>query len=259
MPTATNGGIDLHYETAGAGPTIVFCTDAGLGAWEWSYVLGALPGTVETLVWDYRGTGESDAPAGPYSVADLVADLDAVLADHGARSVHLVGSGLGGAVALEYAREHGRPATLALFGTPYSPADIDRDALDRLRADADDPDALRASMAVLLSSTALDHDEEIDRMVAWRGQDDAGSEGWHGQTVALVEHTLAELYEVTTPALVCHGVEDALVDPAAGEAIAEDLPHGRFQAVEGGHCCFVESARAVADELVAMVEDDEDI
>lgn len=257
MPTATNGGVDLHYETEGSGPTVVCCADAGIGAWEWSYLLGALPGTVETLVWDYRGTGRSDAPPGPYSVAVLVDDLDAVLADHGARSVHLVGSGLGGTVALEYARESGRPETLTLFGTPRSPADVDRDALNRLRDDRHDPEALRGSMDVLLSAPALERDDEVARIIEWRRRDDASPNGWDGQTAALLEHTLSDLYEVTTPVLVCHGVADALVDPAAGEGIAENLPRGRFQAVEGGHCCFVESARAVADELVTTVADSE--
>lgn len=257
MPTVERDGATLRYATEGEGPTVVCCNDAGLGVWEWSYLLGALPGTVETLVWEYRGTGDSTAPDGAYGVPEMVADLDAVLGDHGARSVHLVGAGLGGQVAVEYARRHGRPETLALFGTPVEPADVDDAPLDRLRSAGDDPEALTDSMDALLSADALAHESEVARMVAWRREDDAGSAGWDAQAEALRSHTVADPYEVTTPALVCHGVEDTLVDPAAGERLAADLPRGEHQPVEGGHCCFVESAGAVADELVAWIMDQE--
>ena len=256
MPTATNGGVDLHYAVKGEGPTLVFCGEAGLGAWLWSYQLGGLPENVETLVWDYRGTGESDAPGGTYDVETLVADLDAVLSDHGARSVHLVGAGLGGAVAIEYARQSGRVKTLTLFGTPTGPEDIDESALDRLWAPREDSEALRESLRVAFAPGVVDsHGEEMDRIVGWRREDDADRTGWEGQRAALLGWELTEPYEVTTPARVFHGVEDAIVDPGAGETLAEALPRGEYTAVEGGHCCFVESAQAVTDELLALLED----
>jgi len=243
MPTVTNAGIDIRYEAQGSGPTVVFCNDAGLGAWEWSYLLGSLPGTVETLVWDYRGTGASDTPAGPYSVADLVGDLETVLADHGARSVHLAGAGLGGYVAVEYARESSRPETLTLFGTPHSPADIDLEALDRLWASGDDSAAVRESLRVAFTpETVTEHPEEMDRIVGWRRDDDAGAIGWDGQRAAFLDHELTAL-------------EDRIVDSGAGERLAGELPRGEYRAVAGGHCCFVESAGAVADALVGTLAD----
>lgn len=256
MPTAHNGDVALNYAVAGEGPTVAFLGDVGVGAWLWSYQLGGLPGSVETLVWDYRGTGDSDRPPGPYRVADLTADLDAVLADHGVDAVHLVGVGLGGVVGVEYARRSGRVETLTTFGTPVGPDDVDWTALDRLEAARDDPEALRESLRVAFAPGVVnDHPEEIDRIVGWRREDDADAEGWAAQRAALEGATLADLYEVTVPTLVCHGVDDAIVDPEAGRRLAEELPRGRFEAVEGGHFCFVESAAAVTDELLGVLEE----
>lgn len=255
MPTAHNGDVALQYAVSGAGPTVAFLGDVGVGAWLWSYQLGGLPSSVETLVWDYRGTGDSDGPPGPYSVGDLAADLEAVLADHGADSVHLVGSGLGGVVGIEYARRSGRVETLTTFGTPRSPEDVDRAALERLEAPRDDPEALRESLRAAFTPGVVDsHAAEIDRIVGWRREDDADAAGWTAQREALLSAELTDLYEVTVPTLVCHGVDDAIVDPSASERLAEDLPRGRYQAVEGGHFCFVESAQAVTDELLDVVE-----
>ena len=146
MPTTSNSGVTLHYETTGDGPTVVFVNDAGYGAWLWGWHHDAVAGPYEALVWDLRGTGESDAPAGPYDVATLAADLEAVLGDHGVRSAHLVGAGLGGMVALEHAREYARAGTLTLLGTTADGSQVDRDALDALAAPLDDPDALWDSL-----------------------------------------------------------------------------------------------------------------
>jgi pimeloyl-ACP methyl ester carboxylesterase len=256
MPTATNGDVELHYETAGAGPTVAFVEPAGYGAWCWSWLVEALAGPFETLVWDHRGTGQSDASPGPYDVATLTADLETVLADHGARTVHLVGAGLGGMVALAYARDHGRAATLALLGTTADGSRVDADALAALQAPRDDPDALRESLRGAFSPGVVDdHPEAVERIVAWRAEDDAGPDGWDAQRAATTEFEADALYEVTTPALVIHGHDDAVVPVAAGRDLADDLPGGSFEGIDAGHLVAAEEPTAVADLLTGQLDE----
>ena len=52
---------------------------------------------------DQRGHGESGAPPGPYSRADLAADVVAVLDAEGIEQTILVGHSMGGIVAMETA------------------------------------------------------------------------------------------------------------------------------------------------------------
>lgn len=255
MPTAHNGDVALHYATAGDGEPIVCCGAAGLGAWQWSYLTTPLAREHEVVVWDYRGTGDSDAPGGEYTVEDLVGDLDAVCSEHGARSIHLLGAGLGGMVAVEYARRSGRVESLGLVGTPISGANVDRDALERLRAPRDDSDALRASLGAGLTPETIDaYPEEIDRIVGWRREDDASQVGWDGQVAAMLAGDLDDLYEVTTPALVFQGVADRIVDPGTGERLANELPRGEYRPVESGHLVHVEEPQVVADELLSWLD-----
>lgn len=259
MPTASASGVDCYYETAGDGPTVAFVNDVGYGGWLWSWQHAALAGPYETLVWDLRGTGRSDAPEGPYDVATLAADLEAVLAAHGVADVHLVGAGLGGMVALAYAREYGRVETLALFGTAPSGEAVDRAALESLFAPPDDPDALRSSLAAAFAADLDAHPEVVDDVVGWRADGDARREGWDAQAAAMLGFDATDwLYEVTRPATVFHGVDDAVVAPAAGERLADDLPRGEYRAVDGGHLCFVESAAAVNDELLGFLDEHTD-
>src|SRR5262249_52514537 len=71
----------------------------------------------EVVLYDLRGHGLSERPARGYAVADLVADLGALLdALALARPVALVGNSFGGTVALAFAAAHpARVARLALI------------------------------------------------------------------------------------------------------------------------------------------------
>ena len=257
MPTATNDGVSLHYETAGDGETVAFITDVGLGAWSWGWQHAALTGPCETLVWDLRGTGRSDCPAGPYDVATLVDDLEAVLSDAAVADVHLVGAGLGGMIALAYAHRFSRAATLTLIGTAASGEAV-TDALASLRASPEGSDGeLRDSLDAAFAADLADHPEIADDIVGWRRADDASLAGWDAQAAAMRGFDAPQLYEVTTPTLVLHGTADAVVSVAAGESLAEDLPRGEFRGVEAGHCCYVEDSGAVTDAIAGLVGDDD--
>ncbi|MDS0279193.1 alpha/beta hydrolase [Halomicroarcula sp. S1AR25-4] len=255
MPTATNRGVSLHYETDGDGPTVVFVGDVGYGAWLWGWHYDALAGPYETVVWDLRGTGDSDAPAGPYDVPTLAADLEAVLADHGVGSAHLVGAGLGGMIALRYAHEYNRARTLTLYCTAASGDAVDADALRSLSLDAGDTASLDGAFSPALreADPAL-----VERVTEWRRADDATGEAFAAQAAAATGFEAPPLYEVTQPAEVYYGVEDPVVPVEAAASLADDLPRGTGEAVEGRHCCYVEHATVLTDRLTAFLDEHTD-
>ncbi len=258
MPTASNGSVSLYYDRAGEGAPVVFVPEAGLGGWLWGWQHAAIAGPYEAIVWDLRGTGRSDAPSGPYSLDTLVADLEAVLADCELRNAHLVGCGLGGAIALAAARTSSRVATLTLFGTAARGDAFD---LEPLFAPPDDPDALRRSLEVGLSDDFLAAQPDVrDGIVDWRADGDADRAGWGAQVAALADFDATDwLVEVTQPTRVMHGAADELVSPSAGEELARGLPRGEFRDLEGaGHLCFIERSRLVNDLLLGFLEEQTD-
>lgn len=258
MPTTTRDGVSLYYEAEGDGETVVFVGEAGLGAWQWAWWYDELAGPYETVVWDLRGTGNSDAPAGPYTVDQLAADLEAVLAAVEARRAHVVGAGLGGMVALRYAREYDRARTLTLLGTAPRSAAVDVDQLDALHAgaavEAGDRQAVRDSLSVGFSEDLLADEELVEQLSAWRLAEDASPAGFEAQVAALRGFEVGPLYELTLPTLVCHGVDDPVVAHDVGRRLAEDLPRGAFESVAGRHLCHVEHATAVADRFDGFVD-----
>jgi len=255
VPTASNDGVALHYETDGGGECVAFVGDVGYGAWTWSVQVDAIAGPRATLVWDLRGTGRSDAPPGPYDVDALAADLEAVLADAEVASAHLVGAGLGGAVALRYARTYSRARSLALLSTTASGQEVDETALRALHTEARADDRRRESLAGAFTDGFLTANPEfVAQIASWRAEDDADPAAVDAQVAAWQDYEAGPIHEVTLPALVGHGTDDPVVPRAAGERLAEGLPRGEFEAIEGRHLAFVESGRAVNDRLVEFFE-----
>lgn len=253
MPTVTTDGTTLRYELAGEseGPTVAFVPDVGFGPWVWGWQAPALSGPYRTLVYAARGTDGSES-AEPYTLARLVADLAAVLADADARRVHLVGAGLGGAVALRYAREHGRARSLSLFGVAQSGDRIDAGALSSLHPS--DPSRIRSSLSLAFTDRFLAESGAVDRIVEWRNAEDATGRALEGHRSAALGFESEPLYELSLPTLVCHGTDDPVVPTAAGEKLAEELPRGRFEAVSGKRCCYIEQAQAVTDAIDGFID-----
>ncbi|PSP68736.1 alpha/beta hydrolase [Halobacteriales archaeon QS_1_69_70] len=253
MPTVTVDGTDLRYEVEGreGRPAVAFVPDVGVGPWLWGWQAPALANHYRTLVYAQRGTGRSDN-TGPYSVGRLAADLEAVLADAGVERVHLVGAGLGGMVALRYAREYGRARSLSLFGAAASGDRVDAEALAVLHPD--DPTRLRESLSLAFTDRYLSEAGVLDDVVGWRREEDAVGEALAGHREAALGFEAQALHEVERPALVCHGVDDSVVPAGAGQDLAAALPRGRFEAVEGKRFCFVEHAAAVTDAVDGFLD-----
>jgi 3-oxoadipate enol-lactonase len=255
VPTTTHDGVTLYYETDGEGETVAFISEAGYGAWQWGWQPPSIAGVREALVWDLRGTGRSDAPPGPYDIDTLAADFEVVLREAGVRRAHVVGAGLGGMIALRHAREYDRGRTLTLLGTAPRGEAIDVDALRALYPDGDDVPACRESLAGAFSPAfRQERADLVEQICEWRQAEDADPAALDAQVDAMTSFEAGPLYELTVPALVCHGVEDPVVPPAAGEQLAEDLPRGTYEPVAGRHLAFVERARAVTDRLAAHFE-----
>lgn len=244
MPTVERGGVTLYYETAGSGPTVALVGDAGYGAWQWGWQYAALAGPYRVVVFDHRGTGRSDTPAGPYTMETLVDDLEAVLRAVDVGRTHLVGAGLGGMVALGYAREYGRARRLGLLGTAAAGEAVD------VLAGRDLETATGRSFQAAQS-------EAMDGIRAWREEEDADTAGWRAQAAAVAAFDARDwLHDVPAPALVCHGTADEVWPPSGGEALAAGLPRGEFVPFDGaGHLVWVEQSRVVNDRLVGFLGD----
>lgn len=279
MPVTTRDGVSLHYEHERHGSEpVVLVGDLAWGRWQWRWQREILAGDWDVLAPDTRGTDRSDTGLPPvlprlprrlrtrlltgrgaYTVGGLAADLEAVLEDARARDVHLVGVGLGGAVALRYALEHRRAASLTLIGaTPGGEAatGLEDEAREQLLTTAGQTRraVLRKRMRPLFSERFRNRNPHLlDRLIEWQLEQGAPDPALEAQLGAFTAFDVSDrLSSVRVPTLVIHGADDRLVPVEDGHLLAQAVSDSRLLEVEGaGHACHIERD----DEVTSRLED----
>jgi pimeloyl-ACP methyl ester carboxylesterase len=163
----THHGVTLRGEQAGDGPPVVLLH--GLSATRRNVVQGSrhlIKRGYRLIAYDARGHGASSA-AESYEYADLVGDLEAVLAHLGIERSALVGSSMGAATAMAFALEHPeRVAALVQITPAYTgyarTADVDHDTWERLASELE-RGGIEAFVAVAQPDNVPDRWREIAR------------------------------------------------------------------------------------------------
>src|SRR5215472_8737743 len=103
MPVDHVNGVELYWEHVGSGPRLLFCNGSGTTLEVVRPLLDSFAGQFELLAWDYPGLGRSVPLTGPYTMADLAADVAALLDLAGWDACRVLGVSFGGMVAQEFA------------------------------------------------------------------------------------------------------------------------------------------------------------
>ncbi|MFB6112006.1 MAG: alpha/beta fold hydrolase [Halobacteriaceae archaeon] len=260
MPTAANDGVTIHYDRRGPidAPTVVFIEGLGYGKWMWQWQRDPLATEYDTIVPDNRGSGESDAPPGPYTIGDMAADLEAVLAAAGVETAHVVGASMGGMISQQYAISYDRAASLTLICTspggdeavPTPPETMNR--IMNVPEDLGPREALRYKMAPATSEGFLEENPELAAdIIEWRLESDAPEDAREAQAAAVAAFDASEvLAAIDLPALVMHGTADRVLPVENGKLLADLLSDARLELYEGApHWVFIEESDAVTARL----------
>ncbi|QCC52759.1 alpha/beta fold hydrolase [Halapricum salinum] len=266
MPTANNDGVAIAYERDGLddAETIVFVEGLGYGRWMWRWQRAQLQDHYDLLLFDNRGTGDSAEPDGPYTIGEMAGDLEAVLADAGVERAHVVGASMGGMIAMQYALEYDRAASLGLFCT--SPGGPDaaptpeetRSRMYDVPENLGEREAIKYKMEPALSETFPEqYDDVFEEIVDWRLESDASEQARQWQGAAVEAFDISDrLDEITLPALVIHGTGDKVVPPENGELLAESLPNSRYLTLhDAPHLFCIEEFLQVNEHLDMFIRD----
>jgi pimeloyl-ACP methyl ester carboxylesterase len=200
----------------------------------------------------------------PFTVSCMAGDLDAVLADRGVERAHVVGASLGGMIALQYALDYDRAATLTLLAaTPgwRSGPGVTRAFQERL---LDPPrhgsrrERLRSRLRHSLNPEFVaDNPGLVERIVDWRLDADASHEGRLQQAAAASTFDVGDrLDEIAVPVHVVHGTDDRVLPVGNGEYLHDNLPNSTFTRIAGGsHLFFVEEPDFVNRRLLAFLDE----
>ena len=102
----------------GDGPPLFLIHGIGASRHSWDGLLAHLRGEFRCISYDLRGHGLSPRPTPPYTLDDLVEDLERLRAELNIGQAHFAGHSLGGMIGPAYARRYpDRVLSLGLYST----------------------------------------------------------------------------------------------------------------------------------------------
>ena len=233
-------------------PVVVLSNSLGATRGMWDPQVPALAERFRVVTYDTRGHGDSPAPAGPYTLDDLVDDLVALLDEVGAERAHVAGLSLGGMTAMRLAvREPARVHRLALLCTSAKPDP--KPFLDRavaVRSGGTAPLAPTVASRWVTPAFGAEHPDLVARLEAMiAGSDDEGYAACC-EVVAAVD-LLAGLPRISAPTLVISGWEDPALPPEHQKRIADSIPGAELRTVSpGAHLANREATLEVTGALL---------
>ena len=241
--------VRIAWERHGRGAPLLLIHGLGYARWGWEPVVPGLAERFEVILFDNRGIGESDAPSGPYTAAELADDAVRVLDEAAIDRAHVLGTSLGGMVAQELALAHPervRRLVLACTtpGGPKAHAMPQQTVALLAEAACLEPDvALRRFVEnALAPETVAGRPELVDRIIAHRLATAQSPAAWAAQaTAGATFDAYDRLGALDAETLVQHGGADVVVDPRNGELLVDLLPNARLDAFPAaGHLFFWE-------------------
>ncbi len=244
---AKANGIQIHYTIDGEGPWLTMSHSLACDSRMWDEQVAVLAKRFKVLRFDTRGHGQTEAPAGPYSLDLLADDAAGLLASLGVRQTHWIGISMGAMIGQTLAvRSPGLLASLvAADTTSRNPPEVWpmwKERIDVAEAKGMEP-LVEPTLARWFTAPYLKSRPERVKPIAdmIRATPVAG---YVGCCHALPRIDLTDrLKEIKVPVLAITGTEDA--SAAATKTIHESIPGSVFVPIpSASHIANVEQPEA---------------
>jgi 3-oxoadipate enol-lactonase len=260
MQISSNGSTFNCVVDGERGPWVLLSHGLATDLTMWEELAAALKDRYRVLRYDARGHGGSAAPAGDYTLDQLVADAAGILDALEVPRAHFAGLSMGGMVGLGLMLDHGQRIKSAVIAdsrhttTPdFTKAWLDRAEAVRLGGVA----AIVGSTVARWSSAGLAQRDpavvaRMERMVR-----NTSPNGYRGCAAALARLNYGHrLGEIRTPTLVLCGSEDHGAPPENTRQMHAMIKGSRFiEIAQAGHIANIEKP-AIFDAAVAKLFDD---
>lgn len=241
MAFLENQGARIYWDEQGSGDPLLLIMGLGYPSYLWHRTRPTLKERYRTIALDNRGSGQSDAPPGPYSIALMASDAAAALDAAGVERAHVFGLSMGGMIAQEFALQYPARVRSLILGctAPGGPNAVraEKRVTEILMGISLGPEEHARAMRpyVYDSSTPLDRIEED---LAIRRQWFPKPEAYKAQLQGIYEwESYSRLQKIAAPTLVIHGEADQLVPVGNADVIASRI--GGSQLVKLPHASHI--------------------
>lgn len=103
MPKVRVRDIEMNYEETGEGTPLLLIHGLGSSLRDWEMQIPYFSKKYRVITFDVRGHGQTDKPAGPYSIPLFARDTAEFMQALNIESAHVVGISMGGMIAFQLA------------------------------------------------------------------------------------------------------------------------------------------------------------
>ncbi|MFH8935511.1 alpha/beta fold hydrolase [Streptomyces griseosporeus] len=245
-------GTLLAVQDLGSGfPLVLLPGQANNHHW-WDDARADFHATHRTITFDYRGTGDSDAPEAGYSTPEFAEDVIAVLDALGVERADVYGTSMGGRVAQWVAVHHPDRVRRLVLGctSPGGPEALERDASVRRALGQADRRAVVKALVDLMYSPGwrASHPGPYRTL----GDPAMAPHARRGHLRASDRHDAWDaLPRITAPTLLLHGADDRMTPAGNVPLLASRIPDARTHVFPGARHAYFEECRPQASALVA--------
>jgi pimeloyl-ACP methyl ester carboxylesterase len=271
MPTISANGATIFYQSEGAGEPLLMIPGLGLDHTYYAQGLPYLTPSVRTITVDPRGVGQSSKDQVVPSVDLWADDFAAFIEAMGEGPMHVLGTSLGGSIALSLAARHpARVKSLIAVGAfselnesvhlNYSlrkrliaKIGLSEEMADFIALWIMTPQFMESEAGAAIAANMRRNIQKNDP-VRYTGFLDAildlGKRECGGPVPALT----ARLSSITAPTLVACADNDHFIPASLSRVIADAIPGAQYVDVpKGGHIPFIEQPEAIARAVVAFL------
>lgn len=265
MPYQATNGIRLSYQRSGNGEPVLFIMGSGAAGHVWSmHQTPALNRAgYETVVFDNRGIAPSDAPPGPYSLADVVADTRGLIEALGLAPCRIVGTSMGAIIAQELALGWPHLVRCAVLIATRSRGDTYRAALDAAdQALAGSGVRVPAKYGAvhtvtrMLSPATLNDEAAVASWLEIFEVSGATGTGTGGQAaIDLLQDRRTALRDVSVPCRVIGFADDLVTPPHLAAETADAIPDCDYVEIPRcGHLGYLERPDEVNSAIIEFLD-----
>lgn len=264
MQRARINGVELAYDLRGTGAPLVMIHGA---QGDQSMFTGFAPAFVHAfhvLTFDQRGSGLSDKPDAPCTMA-MLADDTAALMDHvGFSSAHILGVSMGGMIAQEFALRHPHKTRSLVLGctTPGGPNAVPLPASEFAKAystkEMSAEERGRALAEACFTKGYIEqHPEVIPAMIESRRRRPIDPVALSHRMKAVQTHdTFDRLPQIACPTLVITGKDDVLIPWENSQLIANRIPGAQLVVLEpAGHIFWGEQPEPSQKAMLSFLQE----